>query len=145
MNWQLVQLYPESINQKIKSSEQKEIVYAFFKTYKEVGYTFPWVLYLVLGCNQNALGCGGFKGKPVNGKVEIAYGTFKGYEGQGVANFICKKLISIALKKDENLLITAKTLREKNASTHILEKNGFRLFGPVDDKDDGEVWEWGFR
>jgi RimJ/RimL family protein N-acetyltransferase len=36
----------------------------------------------------------------------------------------------------------AQTRPERNASTRILEKLGFRLVGPVMHAEDGEVWEW---
>lgn len=34
------------------------------------------------------------------------------------------------------------TQRESNASTKILQRLGFKLFGDAQDPDAGEVWEW---
>ena len=39
-------------------------------------------------------------------------------------------------------LVRAHTLPERNASTRVLEKNGFRLVGPVVDPEDGPVFRW---
>jgi RimJ/RimL family protein N-acetyltransferase len=109
--------------------------------YARVGYNPPWVGYFILNDGQ-AVGCCGFTGSPKEGKVEIAYWTFKGNEGRGVASFACKQLIQIAKLTDPAVIITAKTLAEKNASTTILEKNGFMFSGIVQDEDEGDVWGW---
>src|SRR6185503_4650545 len=39
-------------------------------------------------------------------------------------------------------LVRAHTLPERNASTRVLEKNGFRLLGPIVDPEDGPVFRW---
>jgi RimJ/RimL family protein N-acetyltransferase len=38
--------------------------------------------------------------------------------------------------------IIALTLQEHNASTKILKRLGFKLFGNARDPDAGDVWEW---
>lgn len=106
-----------------------------------MGYDFPWVAYLIIRNNQ-VLGTGSFTGKPRDGQVEIAYWTFKAFEGQGIASFACKELISIAKKENPNIVISAKTAPENNASTHTLEKNGFRHIKTVQDEEIGDAWLW---
>lgn len=128
----------------LDKSQHYEIIEAFITTYVEFGFVAPWIGYFVFDDEHNIVGCGGFKGKPTYGTVEIAYGTLDGYEGQGIATHICAELIQIALKSDPMLTIRARTLPKPGASTRILEKTGFRLIGNVVDKDDGNVWEWEF-
>lgn len=111
--------------------------------YKRVGFNIPWVSYYAE--KDGALvGACAFKGAPVDGKVEIAYGTFPPYQRQGVAGEMCRKLVELAQKTDPSILITARTLPENNFSTRVLKKNGFNLAGEVDDPEDGIVWEWVF-
>ena len=88
------------------------------------------------------LGYCSFVGPPQNGKVEIAYWTFKEFERQGVASFACKKLVSIAKQTDPNLEITAKTALEHNASTKILANNNFVFTQIVQDEEIGDAWLW---
>lgn len=54
----------------------KEILPQSVEFYKVVGYVPPWIGYFVMMDGQLA-GAGGFKGVPVDGRVEIAYGTFE--------------------------------------------------------------------
>lgn len=53
----------------------------------------------------------------------------------------CAALVHIAKSFDPELMVTARTLPEQNASKSILRKNGFDLQGVVLDDEDGEVWE----
>ena len=91
------------------------------------------------------MGGGAFKGQPINGKVEIAYGTFEKFRKQGIGTKICKQLIDLSLKTDPSIRITSRTFPEKNFSTKILGKNNFEFIGIVNDPEDGDVWEWEFK
>lgn len=108
---------------------------------QKIGYQPPWIGYYAERDGQ-LVGVVAFKGAPVHGKVEIAYGTFERFQQQGVGTEMCKCLVELSLQTDPSVSITARTLPEKNYSTRILEKNGFVLLGPVMDPEDGEVWEW---
>jgi ribosomal-protein-alanine N-acetyltransferase len=110
--------------------------------YNRIGFIKPWIGYLATEDGNEIIGCGGFKGKPVGNKVEIAYGTFKNYEGRGVATKICRQLVLLSLKTDPSIRITARTFLETNASARVLKKNGFECSGIVYDEEDGNVWEW---
>lgn len=112
--------------------------------YKRVGFTPPWICYYVMK-EDELVASAAFKGKPVNGSVEIAYGTFEKFQHQGIGTEICSMLVQLSLKTDSTLRITARTLPEKNYSTRILEKNNFICNGIVDDPEDGAVWEWEYR
>jgi len=118
-----------------------EIVKMTFDFYKRVGFTEPWIGYFAKK-NGDFVGTGGFKGKPVNGTIEIAYGTFDAFQNKGVGSEICRLLVEIAQSTDPTLKITARTLPEENFSTKILKKNRFIFSGTVQDPEDGEVWEW---
>ncbi len=112
--------------------------------YPKIGFALPWVGYFVIRQDE-IIGSCGFIGQPKAGKVEIAYWTFKEFEGQGIASFACKALISIAAQTDPNLIITAKTAPEHNASTKILETNGFVFTEIVQDEEIGEAWAWAYK
>lgn len=112
--------------------------------YQIIGIHKPWIGYL-FRVEEKWVGTGGFKGEPTDGQVEIAYAVSPEMEGQGIGTMICAHLTTISKTQGVQLRITARTLPEKNASTSILTKNGYTLIGPIQDPDDGEVWEWEFR
>ncbi len=109
--------------------------------YKKIGFVPPWIGYYA---EQNGalVGAAAFKGKPVDGTVEIAYGTFEPYQQQGIGAAMCGCLVRIAQESDPAVRITARTLPEEGFSTKILQKNGFVFSGTITDPDDGDVWEW---
>jgi RimJ/RimL family protein N-acetyltransferase len=109
--------------------------------YKRVGFRPPWICYYVQQGDE-LVGSAAFKGQPINGTVEIAYGTFGRFQRQGIGTGICKTLVDLALKTDSSIRITARTLPESNFSAKILQKNNFVCLGTVNDPEDGEVWEW---
>jgi len=88
------------------------------------------------------IGTCGFTGAPKDNIVEIAYWTFKAFEGQGVASFACAELIRITRHENAEIVITARTAPEDNASTRILEKHGFVKTGVTSDEEIGEAWGW---
>jgi [ribosomal protein S5]-alanine N-acetyltransferase len=112
--------------------------------FQSLGYSFPWIGYYA-SINNQLVGSGAFKGRPVHGKVEIAYSTFPEFQNQGMGTLICRQLVELALQADASIIITARTLMEENFSTKILTKNNFILKGTVMDTDDGEVWEWEYK
>jgi [ribosomal protein S5]-alanine N-acetyltransferase len=122
----------------------QDSLYMTLDYYRVVGYSPPWIGYYVKKGEQ-LVGSGAFKGRPLHGKVEIAYGTFERFQHQGIGIEICKELVTLSLKTDPSVKITARTFRETNYSTKILEKNGFTCCGTVIDQDDGEVWEWEYN
>ena len=109
--------------------------------YKRIGFNPPWICYFAQQ-NWQLVGNAGIKGKPVNGRIEIAYGTFSQHQNKGIGAMIAKTLVNLALKTDPSITITARTLPEENYSARILRKNNFKLLGTVMDEEDGEVWEW---
>jgi len=141
MTLEPIRIDEDSTNPLYASSDCQEIFKSYPDYYHQTGYNPPWIGYFVLRDGQ-VVGVGGFVGKPENGRVEIAYGTFEQNEGQGVASFACRQLTAIARITDPSLVITAKTSPEKNASTTVLSRNGFSFSGIVQDHEIGDAWEW---
>ncbi len=117
------------------------VVQATGEMYRTTGYKPPWTGYLAASGEQ-IVGTCAFKTAPSDGAVEIAYFTFPGHEGQGVATAMARKLIDIAYATDRSLKIIAHTPPERNASNAVLNKIGFLLLGDYEDPVAGTVWEW---
>jgi RimJ/RimL family protein N-acetyltransferase len=109
------------------------------------GAVRPWVGYLALdGPMRRVVGTCGFKGAPDTDRaVEIAYFTFPGEEGRGVATAMAEALLRIARASARQVsVVRAHTLAERNASCRVLEKVGFEQAGSITDPEDGPVWRW---
>ena len=119
----------------------QDVCAATAKMYECSGYHPPWIGYLARRGEQYVGTCA-FKSAPKNGAVELAYMTFPPFQGQGVATQMAHGLLDIARSADPFLVLMAYTRPERNASTTILRKLGFRLVGTVEHPDDGTVWEW---
>jgi RimJ/RimL family protein N-acetyltransferase len=109
--------------------------------YREAGYEPPWIGYLVVS-DGACVGTCAFKCAPKGGRVELAYFTFPGHEGRGLATRMCGELVALARTADPGIIVTAQTLPERNASTRVLEKTGFRFESELDHPEDGRIWEW---
>jgi len=122
----------------------KETLSMTIEFFKRIGFVPPWIGYYA-ELNGQLVGSGAFKGQPMNGKVEIAYGTMELFRNQGIGTKICRTLVELSLKIDPSIRITARTLPENNFSTRILKKNNFVFVGMVNDPEDGDVWEWEYQ
>ncbi|MDQ2719927.1 MAG: GNAT family N-acetyltransferase [Bacteroidota bacterium] len=141
MTFEPIHIDEDETKERYASPDCQEIFKSYPKYYYKTGYNPPWIGYFVIR-DGKVVGVGGFTGKPKDGRVEIAYGTFKENEGQGIASFSCRQLISIAKTTDPKVTITAKTSPEHNASAKILKRNGFEFSGIVQDEGIGDAWEW---
>ena len=119
----------------------RSVVEATVALYQKVGFMPPWIGYIARK-GEVTVGTCGFKSPPVGGQAEIAYFTFPGHEGQGIATWMAEELVRIAKLADGGLKVTAQTLPENNASTAVLTKVGFQFARTVDHPEDGLVWEW---
>ena len=106
--------------------------------------TQPWSGFLSVDREHNTIvGTCCFVAPPDDeGVVEIAYFTFPGFEGRGVASAMAAGLVERARSAVGVRRLRAHTLPEKNASTRVLEKLGFRWLGDAIDRDEGPVWRW---
>ena len=144
-----MKLIPISLDSKLNAAFEahpdcKESLQMSIDFFTRVGYVTPWIGYYAK-LNNEFVGSAAFKGKPEDKKVEIAYGTFRKYEGKGIGTEICRQLVLLAVETDPEIKITARTLPEENASASILRKNGFIFLGNVWDEEDGNVWEWEYQ
>lgn len=117
------------------------VLEATAQLYRSVGFQPPWICYVAVA-NDCVVGTCGFKSGPLDGRVEIAYFTFPGYEGKGVATQMARQLISIARDAQPELVVAAQTLPERNPSHRVLEKLGFSCKGSLQHPEDGTVLEW---
>lgn len=122
----------------------QETLYPTVVYYTKVGFRMPWICYYARA-NNRLVGSGAFKGKPMHGRVEIAYAVFPACQRQGHGTAICGALVALARATDPTVRITARTLPHESFSTSILRKNYFVFHSVVNDEDDGEVWEWWYE
>lgn len=122
-------------------AEADGVLHATSELYQAVGFEPPWICYVAV-LSDKLVGTCGFKSAPLNGRVEIAYFTFPGYEGKGVATQMARQLLSIARDARSDLIVAAQTLPERNASHRVLEKLGFVCAGSLQHPEDGVVLEW---
>jgi RimJ/RimL family protein N-acetyltransferase len=141
MELKIIDINEDKTKEIYASPDCQQLIISMEEFYPKIGFNKPWVGYFIFKNNQ-VVGTGGFTGQPKDGKVEIAYWTFKEFEGQGVATFACKELIAISKGADPTMIITAKTAPEYNASTKILQNNGFTFSEIVQDDEIGDAWLW---
>ncbi|MEZ6005892.1 MAG: GNAT family protein [Planctomycetota bacterium] len=109
--------------------------------YAKVGFVAPFGCYLCLE-NGVVVGTCGFKAPPADGSVEIAYFSFPGHEGRGLATAMADFLVRTCRGADPDLAIRAQTLPDNGASHRVLEKLAFERGDDVQHVEDGLVWEW---
>lgn len=97
---------------------------------------------LVRAEDRAQVGQCGFKGPPLHGVVEIAYGIAPEFEGRGYATEAACALVALAFESDIVQSVIAHTYEQGNASSRVLAKAGFRSRGLVIDPEDGAVWRW---
>lgn len=122
-----------------------QVAAACLALYERTGAAAPWTCYLATEpgpAGARAVGSCGFKDAPRDGIVEIAYFTFPGHEGRGVARAMAAALLAIAEREPQVAEVRAHTLPEAPASIRILTSLGFRREGLVQDPEDGEVVRW---
>jgi len=122
----------------------RSAIHSTVQLYSRVGCIPPWIGYLAHE-NGICVGTCAFTSAPKSGVVEIAYFTFPGNEGRGVATRMASSLISLAKESAFGIVIKAHTLPEENASTRILRKLSFILEGPRVHEEDGQIWVWRFQ
>lgn len=121
----------------------QEVVKATVDLYGRRGFVPPFIGYLAEEGGRCVGGCG-FAGPPANGEAEIAYFTFPGNEGRGVATRMAKALVALARADavSGGIRFIAHTLPQEGPSATVLRRLGFVLLGPVEHPEDGTVWKW---
>lgn len=123
-----------------------EVIVATLALYARNGFHPPWIGYVAIE-HDNVVGSCGFAAPPCNAEAEIAYFTFPGHEGQGVAFRMATALMSTASQRaqSDGTRFIAHTLPVHSPSTSILQKLGFEPLGSIHHAEDGEVWKWRLR
>ncbi len=135
---------PDENTEFINNPMYRDTINQTLDFYKSAGFMPPWISYFAMQ-DGILVGFAAFKGQPMHGTVEIAYGTIEKYRNQGIGTELCKALVDLSLKTDPAIKITARTYPEHNFSTRILKKNNFEYAGIVHDPEDGDVWEWEYQ
>lgn len=120
-----------------------QIIEATVALYQRRGFVPPWIGYLAMQGDEIVGSCG-FAGPPSEGEVEIAYFTFPGNEGKGIAKAMARELMRTTNPAATQLgaQFIAHTLPESGPSTSILKSLGFILEGEIHHPEDGLVWKW---
>jgi RimJ/RimL family protein N-acetyltransferase len=79
--------------------------------------------------SSQAVGIGGFKGRPARGRVEVGYSILPAHQRSGLASEAVAALVDWAFSHPDVQLVTAETLPSLVASIRVLEKNGFHGLG----------------
>lgn len=111
--------------------------------YARRGFLPPWIGYLAVE-NGAVVGTCGFAAPPVDGVVEIAYFSFPGNEGRGLATRMAAELLALSqpLAQQNQYQVIAHTMPEEGPSPVILRKLGFEWQGEIVHPEDGPVWKW---
>jgi ribosomal-protein-alanine N-acetyltransferase len=123
--------------------ERAQVSPEWLATLRASGSNDPWrhgfsMVHSDTGCTVGKC-C--FKGPPIDGIVEIAYGVDPEHQCNGYATEAAEALTNFAFTQNV-CTVRAHTLPEANASTRVLTKCGFHNIGQVIDPDDGPVWRW---
>lgn len=82
-----------------------------------------WGVWLVFSqTDQQLIGDIGFKGKPVDGVVEVGYGISPDEQNKGYATEAVEALVNWAFQTGKVNKIVAETLKTNEASIRVLEK-----------------------
>jgi [ribosomal protein S5]-alanine N-acetyltransferase len=97
--------------------------------------------FFVAGDPQELVGWGGFKGPPRDGVVEVGYEIAESRRGRGLATAATRAMVAEAFDDERVSAVIAHTLPERNASTRVLEKAGFKY--DAETREGGEVaWRY---
>ncbi len=112
-------------------------VTVFLVASDEQGDQHPFGYYqIVQRASGEAIGGIGFKGRPVDGCVEIGYGLAPSARGHGYAAEAVSALLSIAARNGITRVV-ADTTPDNSASRRTLERAGFRLRPSESSQADG--------
>lgn len=103
----------------------------------------PWSLGYVVVERSTGTTVGGcaFKGPPIDGMVEVAYGIDEPHRCRGFATELTSGLARFAFDRGMTT-VRAHTKPDNGPSTRVLEKCGFTRLGDVIDPEDGLVSRW---
>jgi RimJ/RimL family protein N-acetyltransferase len=98
--------------------------------------------YLVRDADGDVVGSCGFKGAPVNRRVEIGYGVSPSHRKRGYATRAVRELLARAFASGLVDEVLAEVNAANEASTRVVGKLGFRSFGTRVDADGEPLVQW---
>ena len=102
-----------------------------------------WWTYLPILIETNTLiGSCGFKGEPIDGKVEIGYEVTELYRNKGYATEILNLLTELAFNNEKVKTIIGQTLTDNLPSIKVLEKCDFKFVRVFNDLEEGQISEY---
>jgi len=93
-------------------------------------------------CLNQVIGSGGFKGFPVDRRVEIGYGVAAQLRRNGFATSAVRELLKVAFSEPGVVEVYAETAADNAPSRRVVEKVGFRHLGQRATEGDGTVDQW---
>ena len=101
----------------------------------------PWAFAFRIFSRETGfiIGTCSFKGPPVDGAVEIAYGIDPDQRLKGFATEAAQALFDFAATREDVRVVRAHTLPDGVASKRVLAKCGFAYIGDTFDPEDGTV------
>ena len=100
----------------------------------------PWHSSWLILVDGLASGTVGFKGEPVDNRLEVGYGVVPSRRGYGVATVALEQLLTMLEGRD--LTIRAETTTSNVASQMVLRHLGFEEVARRVEVDDGELIIW---
>jgi [ribosomal protein S5]-alanine N-acetyltransferase len=91
-----------------------------------------WWMYYFAGTGEEGgplVGCGGYKGPPADGVVEVGYSILEPFRRRGYATEATEALCRRAFDVPEVSAVIAETFPELAPSIGVLERCGFTLLG----------------
>ena len=125
----------------MSESEKAELSADWLARFRASSMADPWVHGFRMVQQDSGLAVGScmFKGPPVDGVVEIAYGVAADQQGKGYATEAAQALVAYAFSTGAVRVVRAHTLPDSIASKRVLIKSGLQYVGDVVDPDDGLV------
>lgn len=101
-----------------------------------------WFQFFLHPSRGELLGNGGYCGLPKDGFVELGYEIAPEHRGQGWAQRAVRALLPQAWAEPAVDVVLAHTLCERNASTSVLERCGFRFEAEIPNEEFRAIWRW---
>ena len=101
-----------------------------------------WMYFFIDQASGQLIGSGGYKGAPVDGRVEIGYEIAPEFRGRGLATQAAGLLVEKAFASGLAEVVQAQTLPEHNPSTAILQRLGFTRISDGFEADAEQTWVW---
>lgn len=108
-------------------NELKSLLPFYIERVETCNDELGWGIWLFISTTEKKIiGNGGFKGKPIDGEVEIGYSIIESYRRKGLGYEGTQALVDWAFEQKGVTLVKAECVDSNIGSIRILEKSGFR-------------------